>query len=409
MQKSWWLFPAFILCFAFSLSAAENWPRFRGENGTGHVADRFPTEWSPGDYEWNVEITGIGHSSPVIWKDTLFVTSAIDEGSVRFLHAVDTKTGQLKWTRFFGLNRSHKHNKNSWASGSPATDGERVYVPFADRDMYSLSAYDFSGNLAWRKRLGSFQSQHGQGVSPIVVGDLVIIPNDQQGPSSIIALDKRTGTTVWSSLRSFRKTSYATPMLLTLRDEAPQLICVSGATGVTSLDPLTGRQNWQAGEFPMRTVASPIFANGLIYASCGGGGKGKLMIGVDPSLSAKNDARLKYERKTVLPYVPTPVAHEGLIFLWNDNGVVSCVRLADGENIWTKRAGGNYSGSPVCVGGNLYCMSEEGEVVVIAAAAEYRLLARIPLDDPSHATPAVAGNRMFLRSFHRLRSLPARF
>ena len=400
---------AVLLSFA-DVTAADNWPRFRGTNGRGVETSEFPTTWSPGDYEWNVEIPGVGHSSPIVWEDTLFVTSAIDEGAVRFLHAVDVSTGQIKWTRFFGLNRSHKHNKNSWASGTPATDGEHVYVPFADKETYTVSAYDFDGELVWRRLLGSFKSQHGQGVSPIVVDDMVIVPNDQQGPSSMIALDRKTGRTRWSSLRSFRKTSYATPMLLQLPDQKPQLICVSGAMGVSSLNPENGRMNWMTGEFPMRTVASPVFANGLIFASCGGGGKGKLLIGVDPILgkdsSEKAASRIQFQRETVLPYVPTPVAHEGHLYLWNDNGVVSCVRLADEKNIWTKRVGGNYSGSPICLAGKLYCISEKGDVVVIAASPEYKLLGRTNLDDPSHATPAVAGGRLFLRSFHRLRSLP---
>ena len=198
-------------------------------------------------------------------------------------------------------------------------------------------------------------------------------------------------------------------MLLEMPDQKRQLICVSGAMGVSSLNPENGSLNWMTGEFPMRTVASPIFANGLVFASCGGGGKGKLLIGVNPGLENKTGEekpkRIQFQRDTILPYVPTPVAREGHLYLWNDNGVVSCVSLSDQENIWTKRVGGNYSGSPICLAGNLYCISEKGDVVVIAASPEYKLLGRTNLDDPSYATPAVAGGRLFLRSFHRLRCL----
>ena len=402
-----WLILVFIVVKSAS---AENWPRFRGDNGTGVVSlAGAPTSWSPADYEWNLELPGEGHSSPVIWGDKLFVTSAIDEGAVRYLFCLDAVTGEQEWSRMFALNRSHKHEKSSWASSTPTTDGENVYVAFADEETYTLAAYDFSGELVWRRRLGSFTSQHGQGVSPIVYQGLVILPNDQMGPSSIIAVDAKTGRTVWNTLRDYRRTSYATPMILEQDGQPTQLICVSGATGVSSLDPLTGETYWQTGEFPMRTVASPVYGGGLIFASCGGGGKGSLLIAVDPTLSKdsfKEDAdRIAYSRERILPYVPTPVAYEDHIYLWNDNGVVSCIEAKDGKNVWTQRVGGNYSGSPVCIDGKLYAMSEAGTVHIVKASPEFEKLGEIELGDPSHATIAVANERLYFRTFHRLISL----
>jgi len=408
----------FLRCLCVSVVAgsclsdarSENWSRFRGANGTG-LSDQtgFPSTWDAARFEWNIELPGIGHSSPIVWKYALFVTSAVDKGAVRNLHPIDAKTGQIVWTKQMGLRQSHKHVKNSWASGTPATDGNLVYVPFADREQYTVSAFDFDANLVWRQFLGSFQSQHGQGVSPVLFEDLVIVPNDQQGPSSIVALNKSTGDIVWSSLRSFRKTSYSTPMLLKQSgDDDPQLICVRGQMGVTSLNPRTGELNWSSGEFPMRTVASPIFADGMIIASCGGGGKGKLLIGVDPNGQGDiSKSHIRFKRDRSLPYVPTPVAYKDHLYLWNDNGVVTCVRLEDRKEIWTKRIGGNFSGSPICVPGRLYCMSEEGEVVVIDASPTYHLHGKTSLGDNSHSTPAVANGRMYLRTFRRLMSLPS--
>ncbi|MGH7127270.1 MAG: PQQ-binding-like beta-propeller repeat protein, partial [Planctomycetaceae bacterium] len=132
-----------VLCVSRPPSAqAENWPRFRGEDGTG-LSDQqgVPVSWSPGDYAWQIELPGFGHSSPIIWEDTLFLTSAIEEGAARYLHCIDANTGEMRWTRSIGLNRSHKHLKNSWASSTPATDGQQVYVAFADDDRYTLAAY----------------------------------------------------------------------------------------------------------------------------------------------------------------------------------------------------------------------------------------------------------------------------
>lgn len=398
---------------------AENWTRFRGGNGTGISALRgLPTTWSPGEYDWNIELPGEGHSSPVIWGNRLFVTSAIDRGAVRSLFCIDTDTGRTLWSRETGFDRSRKHAKSSWASGTPATDGRHVYVAFADGQSYTLTAYDFDGNLTWRRNLGRFESQHGHGVSPILFEDMVIIPNDQDGPSSVIALDKQTGQTRWSRLRPAKRadvngdrvqeTAYSTPILVTDGDR-PQLIVVSGATGVTSLDPYTGDKHWSTPALPMRTVASPAYADGLVFVTCGSGGTGgALLQAVKTALDEPADgSRIAWTRKRMLPYVPTPIAYQGHLYLIGDNGVASCVRISDGKNIWTERIGGNYSGSPVCVDGKIYTISEKGDVVCLAASPEYKLYGTTALGDSSHATPAVADGRIYFRTVHRLMALPA--
>ncbi len=405
--------PAVVLllwgCCADS-AQAENWPRFRGENGTGVSAQKgFPTTWSPGDYAWIVELPGLGHSSPSIWGEKLFITSAVDEGALRYLFCLNAVTGKQIWSRVIGMSRSHKHPRNSWASSTPTVDGERVYVTFADRENYNLAVYDFAGELLWRRSLGPFESQHGLGVSPIIFKEMVIVANDQDGPSWVVAFDRRSGKTVWTSRRSIDRASYATPFLLRPDSERPQLIVLSSAMGITSLDPFTGKLNWKSGQFDFRTVASPVFAGGLVIGSCGGGGVGKLMVGVDPS--GKGDVsktHIQYRRDRVLPYVPTPIVYNGCLFLWNDNGVVNCVDTETKANLWTERVGGNFSGSPVCIDAKLYCISDEGDVVVVAASPDYKLFGKTSLEDLSRATPAVAHGRLYLRTYHRLACLEAK-
>lgn len=390
---------------------AENWPRFRGENGTGVSRDKgIPVTWSEGDYAFNVDIPGVGHAAPIVWENRLFVTSALDQGAVRELLCLDAATGRAIWSRSVGFNKSHKHAKNSWASSTPATDGKRVYVAFGDVENHTLSAYDFDGGLVWRRSLGTFESQHGQGVSPIVHDGLVILTNDQDGPSSIVAFDAETGDTRWSILRSIGVVSYATPMVHKRSDGTTQLVCVSGAAGITGHDPATGRMLWETDGFPLRTVASPVLADGLVIASCGQGGAGGVLLrAVDPNGTGKVQAtHVKYERKTQLPYVPTPIAWEGHLYFWNDNGVVCCVEAKTGENVWVKRIGGNYSGSPVCIDGKLYGVSEDGKVTVLAASTEFKDFGTTELNDPSHSTPAVANGRLYLRTYHRLMCLPAK-
>lgn len=388
---------------------AGSWPRFRGENGSGTAEGQgIPAEWSPGDFAWNIELPGEGHGAPVIWEDRIFVTSAEDEGAVRWLFCIDAKTGQTLWSKSAGYNRSHRHVKGGWASSTPATDGQRVYVLFADREHHALAAYTFDGELVWRRSLGAFESQHGQGASPVVFEDLVIVPNDQDGCSSIVAYDSATGRTEWSALRNIDVTSYATPILFEDNSGSTQFVCSSQANGVSGLDPRSGRTLWTTGPLPARTVSSPVLADGLVFQTCGGGGQGKGLVAVDPTTSAKDDVvPPAYSQDKEIPYVPTPVAHDGHVYLIGDRGVARCIEASTGKNIWTKRLGGNYSGSPVCIDGKIFIISEEGEVVVLPASPEFVQPVRIPLGDPSHSTPAVADGRLVLRTFHRLFCLDA--
>lgn len=395
---------------ANTVVAQENWPRFRGPNGAG-VSNQagFPTTWGKSEYEWNVPIPGKGHSSPIVWGDRLFVTSAEQtaSGSARKLFCLDALTGRTRWERTLALDPSHLHNKNSWASGTPATDGQNVYAVFSDEKAHTLIAFDFDGNEEWRQNLGGFQSQHGQGASPIVYRDMVILPNDQLGPSHVFAFNKHTGKILWKTRRDVGKTSYATPMVLESKDAA-QIICVSDAMGVTSLDPQSGKINWASSSFPLRTVASPIELGGTIFASCGSGGTGKLLLAVKSKPGNNQTNRVLFQRKTTLPYVPTPVGYRNQVYLWTDIGVVVQIDASTGKESQRLRVNGKYSGSPVCVDGRLYCISEAGRVTVVSIDGELKVLGRTSLGGESYATPAIANGRMYLRTFDRLMCLKAR-
>ncbi|MBM79290.1 MAG: hypothetical protein CMJ78_01695 [Planctomycetaceae bacterium] len=396
-----------VLVLSASLTQAENWPRFRGTDGTG-VSDQkgIPTTWTANDYEWNIELPGVGHAQPIVWEKKLFATSAIDEGAQRYIFCIDTETGKQLWTKTVTLNKSHKHPKSSWASSTPVTDGKLVYFSFADKETYLILAYTLDGEFSWQRDVGEFDSQHGLGVSPILFDGLLIVANDQKGPSSIIALNAENGKTRWSIERKYRKTSYATPRIVKGKNDDAQLIVVSGATGVTSLDPLTGRKNWNAGTFPLRTVASPVYGAGLIIASCGQGGRyGVKQIAVDVRLNADGAPRIRWTRERLIPYVPTPIVFNDMLFEWNDEGTVACVDIKTGKELKRARIGGNYSGSPICIDGKLYGVAEDGIVRVVSATPKLNDLGSVDLGDPSHSTPIVAHGRLFLRSYHRLAAL----
>lgn len=410
MKQLAWRLAVALLCAGAAIDAhADNWPRFRGADGSGVSPEQgLPVAWTARDYAWVVDLPGEGHGAPSIWGRHLFVTTATDGGQLRHLVCLDAQTGAPRWSRAVGFNTNRKHAKNSFASTTPVTDGERVYVTFADQERYALAAYDFEGTLLWRNWLGPFTSQHGLGASPIVFEDLVILANDQDGPSAIVAFDRRDGKLVWSTLREFREASYATPLIIEPRGSKPQLICVSGATGITSLDPWSGALNWRSEPFQQRTVASPVYVAGLVCATCGQGGKGSMLIGVDPlQVDADGMAKVQFRRDRTLPYVPTMIGYGDHLYLWNDNGVVMCVDPKTDQTLWQERVGGNYSGSPICVGGKIYCIDEAGKVVVVDAAPTFQQHAGGELGDPSHSTPSVANGRLYLRSFHKLSCLAA--
>ncbi len=388
---------------------AENWPRFRGENGSGLSSQPgIPVTWTESDYAWKTELPNAGHSAPVVWEKSLFVTSATEGGGERFLHCLDADSGQQKWQVSVTLGESKKHLKNSWASSTPATDGVRVYAMFADNAKLMITAWNFEGQQVWTKDLGSYESEHNLGASPIVQDGLVIVSNDQVGPSSLLALNAESGETVWTAERAAGKTSYSTPVIAPGKDSALQIICISESNGITGTDLRTGRLNWQTEKLPMRTVASPILADGLVFATCGEGGNGKYFAAAKIDVDAVPSSRIVYERKTMLPYVPCLIAKDGLLFLWGDKGIVVCLDLLNGKEVWSERIDGQFSGSPICIEDRLYCITEDGIVVVLNAGPEFRELGRTPLGDDCHSTPSVANGHLYLRTFHHVFAIKAK-
>jgi len=386
----------------------QNWPRFRGPNGAGvSEAPTVPVRWTSEDYRWRVELPGIGHSSPVVWGDRVFITSAEEEDATQMIHCLRTSDGGSLWKRDFPSTTHSKHQFNCYASSTPALDGEQVYYCFATPTRYTVMALAQSeGREVWRRDLGPFESQHGFGASPMLFDDLVIVPNEQDGESSVAALDRATGEIRWQAKRRTVKAAFATPCIYRPESGPPQLILSSWAHGISSLEPRTGELNWEEPVFKYRVVGSPVMAAGLIFGCCGTGGVGRQMFAVRPGDPATGAApQVVYEVKKSLPYVCTPVAHGDLLFAWFDRGVVTCLDAPTGEIVWRERIGGDYFGSPVRVADRLYCISREGEMVVLAAARQFQELARIDLEERSHSTPAVADGVMYVRTLSHLMAI----
>jgi len=399
------------LVLAFPLSAVgDEWSRFRGPDGTGQSdADGIPTTWTKKDYKWRVKLPGIGHSSPVVWGEQVFVTSAIQEDSTRIIRCLKTTDGSVTWEKSFAAMTFDLANSTAYDTASPTVDESHIYMAWGTPDEYAVVAFDKQeGKEVWRRDLGPYNGDHGSGASPIVFEDMLIVPNDQTGPSSTIALDRMTGKTRWQVDRRMVKTAYSTPFIYKSEDGPAQLIQACSAHGVGGLDPRSGKLYWELGDVfgEIRVVGSPVAAAGLIFAQCGGGGVGRRMIAVKPGNPADGTkAEVAYDIEGSLPYVPTPVARDNLLFIISDKGVATCIDAPTGDRLWRERVGGAYFASPIRVGDRIYCVSRAGEMVVLAASDQYNLLGRVDLEEPSHSTPAVAGGVMYLRTFSHLMAI----
>ena len=221
-------------------------------------------------------------------------------------------------------------------------------------------------------------------------------------------MDSATGKIRWKNDRKLKLTAHSTPTVLSPQGRPPQLFFSNTDDGISSLNPRTGEIIFRAGRMNSRCVGSPVIAGNLVLATWGGGGRGRFMAAspID-SRGELTESDAVWTRRRNLPYVPTPIAFGEHLFLWGDNGAVVCVKAKTGEEMWTRRVGGNYSGSRVCVDGKLYCVAQDGTVAVIDAGPDYKLLGKTELGERCHSTPAIADGRLFIRGFEHLFCLKA--
>jgi outer membrane protein assembly factor BamB len=392
-----------LLLFCSVNAQASDWLRYRGPNGTGAVKGQdIPLHWSEKDgIIWKVAVPGQGHSCPIVCGEKLFIQSAGTDGKERFLLCFATSDGKLLWLRSVAGQRSHTHDKNSLASSTPATDGKRVYAYFWDGRETSVHAYDMDGNPLWQHRLGGFTSQHGPGASPIVHENRVIVLNDQDGASRVVALDAGTGGLAWEAPRQPYRACYSTPCLLEKAGEPIQLIVASTA-GLTAYDPATGiihwDYKWSFDGMPLRTVASPICGAGRVFANSGDGSGARDAIAI--KVGGKGDvteSALVWRQRQTFPYVPTMLLFDKHLYFVNDQGFAGCAVAATGEMVWTERLGGPVTSSPILIDGKILSINNEGTVSIFAAEPQFKLLGKNSMGEAVSATPAVAGQRLYVR------------
>jgi len=389
---------------AGSLCPAQEWTRFRGPNGSGlGQGAQIPVKWTLDELAWKTKLPGRGHSSPVLWGDRLFVTSADEASRQRYVLALDATTDKELWHKEFAAVTHEKHRLNSFASSTPAVDAERLYVTWGTSQENLLIALNHEGQEVWKRDLGPFQGGHGSGTSPLIWEDFLILGNDQDGGGFLAAYDRKSGDERWKLPRQSKQATYATPCVWQPPGQPAQLVFTDWHHGITGVDAKTGQKIWELDvwdDAQKRAIGSPIASGDFLIATCGFYTGNKFLVALRPDLAnADRPPQLVYQLDRLAPHIPTPLALQDRLYLWGDKGVVACTQLATGETVWSERVPGTYFSSPVSVNGRIYNVTDQGEVVVLAAADRLEVLARNPLGEGAHSSPAIARGRLYFHTF----------
>jgi outer membrane protein assembly factor BamB len=378
--------------------ASAQWPEFRGPTGQGHSTDtNLPLEWSETrNVRWKTPIPGRGWSSPAIADGRIWVTTAVDaDGTSLRALAFDLESGrEVVNVEVFHVKRPVAVNpKNSRASPTPIVEADRVYVHFGADGTAALTT---TGEVVWKTRL-PYESQHGNGASPIVYGDLLIVSCDGSDAAFVVAFDKRTGKVRW---RTWRRQpwdqAYSTPLVIRVGDR-DQLVSV-GAYRAAAYDPSTGKEIWRVSYADgFSNVPRPVFGHGLVYIATGFQEPSLLAVRVDGSGDVTK-THIVWTLRRGAPLTPSPLLVGDELYVVNDGGIATCLDAKTGEIHWVQRLGGSYSASPVFADGRIYFLSEEGMARVIAPGREFRVLATSKIDGDTLGSMAIANGSIFIRT-----------
>jgi len=416
----------FFALFLSGLNAGDNWPQFRGPDGDGFSNSRgVPLTWSEQkNVKWKTPVHGRGWSSPVVWGNQVWLTTATEDGKELFAVCVDRESGKIVHDlELFDVEKPQFcHKFNSYASPTPVIEEGRVYVTFGSPGTACLDTK--TGKVLWERR--DFECNHfrGAGSSPILHGDLLIMNFDGSDHQFIAALDRKSGKTVWRVNRSIDfkdlgpdgkpelegdlRKAFATPHVATL--EGKPVLISQGAKAAYAYEPLTGKELWRVEERTSHSGGTrPVVGHGLVFVPSGWSTGQILAIrpgkpgdvvdaNAGDASAAAGQLAVAWKSKRSVPKKPSLLLVNDLLFGIDDGGIAACYEASSGNEVWRERIGGNYSASPVCAEGKIYCCSEEGKTIVIEAGREFKKLAENPLDEGFMASPAVAGKALFLRT-----------
>jgi outer membrane protein assembly factor BamB len=417
------------LMFVTLTVGATNWPQWRGPGGMGISTEKnLPVEWSATkNIKWKTPIAGRAHSSPVVWGNRVFLTTAIEGpvvagakavqhmiGDKEFLHpdsigadrkqtfkviCLNASNGKVLWeqTAFEGTPYDNRHRKSSFAASTPATDGKMVYAFFGTEGLY---AYDMNGKLQWKAELGKLGTVGmGTGTSPILHENFVIVQCDEENgaASFIVAVDKKTGKEVWRSPRKVQ-VSWATPILVTTAKRSE--LIASGTESIVAYDPATGKELWRHKGVESNAIPSPVANQDMVFVSAGFPAKIAMAIrlGQSGDLTGSTNVAWKYAKGTA--YVPSPILYGDYLYLTTDRGILTCLDAKTGE---VKYEGGRipipatFTASPVAFDGKILLTSEDGDTFIVKAGPKHEILGTNSVGEPVYASPAISDRKIFIR------------
>ncbi len=430
---------AFSVAFIALVSpiAADDWPQFRGPGAAGvSSSSRLPIVWGESrNVRWKVEVPGVAWSSPVIAGDRVFITTAVSdspqEAPKKGLYfggdrpaprqatfrweviALDRRDGSVLWRRVAhnGKPTGAIHIKNTYASETPVTDGERLYVYFGAAGLHCLN---LDGEIIWQKQLGSYKTRFGWGTasSPVLDGDRLFVQNDNEDQSFLVAFDKKTGDELWRVARD-EKSSWSTPFIWRTKQRTELVTCATNR--VRSYDPATGNLLWELGGMSAICSPTPVAGHDLLFVSSGyvldarrplfairPGASGDITLAGD----ATSNAGVAWCQKLGGPYIPSPVLVGAHIYVLYDQGFLACFDARTGRPVYGKQriepGAGAFTVSPWSYDDKIFCLSEDGDTFVIAAGPEYKLIGKNSLDEMFMATPALGDDAVILRGLEHV-------
>jgi outer membrane protein assembly factor BamB len=427
--------------FAYS-SAVSAWPTWRGTSGTGVATGaQPPTTWSDQqNIKWKAKIPGFGFSTPIVWKDRIFLLTAIETSEEKpapvstaptpdsaepksgkrkggfgggptptkfhefAVVAVDRKSGEIVWQKTARKEVPHegRHATNSFASGSPVTDGERLWVSFGSRGVY---CYDLNGKLLWEKDLGDMRTRNGfgEGASPALAGDMLIVPWDHEDQSFIVGLNRNTGAEVWRKNRTERS-SWSTPLIVEFGGKTQAIVAASNRT--RSYDPATGELLWEASGLTGNVIPMPVTGHGMVYVMSGFQGYSIQAIKLSSRGDVSDTDSIAWSIKQSAPYVPSPVLSGDRLYMSKSNDAyLSCLNALTGETLYKDQALAGVRGiyaSPLAANGYVYIVGREGTVMVIKDSPTFEVVATNKLSDRIDASPVMLEKELFLRGHEYL-------
>lgn len=430
-----------LLAFMFSTVPAQNWPQFRGPHATGVVeGSPQPVKWDAStqtNVRWKTKVPGLSHSSPVVWGNKIFVTTAVSSATkdeTRFglygdvapvkdnpehtwkVYAFDKQKGTILWERtaYTGIPKVKRHPKSTHAAATPVTDGKYLIAMFGSEGLY---AYDLNGKLLWKQDLGVLDAgwfydvdyQWEYANSPIIYKNLVIIQADIQKDSFIAAYDIKNGKLVWKTMRE-ELPGWSSPTVYEGKTRAE--IVTAGAKAIRGYDPTTGKELWKLGPMSEIATPTPFAALDLIFVTSGyrpvqpiyaikPGASGDLTLKENQTSSEF----IAWSKDRGGPYMPTPIVYGDLLYTCSNNGVLTAYNAKTGERVYQERLGGTggaFTSSPVASDGKIYLSSEDGDVFVVKAGPKYELLSKNPVGEVMMATPAISDGLLIVRTVSHL-------